>query len=407
MSLSTSTGSATTGDDSSPSSQEQGSDVQISTAAPVPSEWKTLRTQVGGHQFAHGEYEQHQKLGMVDFGNGMVLKSLQNPPRGIRELGFYRRAFDHNCDDAELLELRPFLPQFYGTEEKGNEKFLKLANLTSGFKQPCVIDLKMGKVTYDQDAPPEKIEHEVGKYPPLKDLGFQITGMMIYNPETQSTEHYDRSYCRNLTVENIVPDGLGIYFRLNNKHSRRDAIQPLISKLKKLEYWFLKQKKMSFIASSLLIVYEGARSAEKEILAAGKSDFSDIRDKNNSASSNTRSNNVSNVDPYTDPESGTADDCKSGSGHVQKRINDKPLNFNDEAIKKTRLTETVKGSPNNANDEISTEEMHEGMCANSSSATDLQVHLIDFAHVFPANDIDHNFLFGLQKLILCLQTLVK
>lgn len=161
---------------------------------------------------------------------------------------------------------------------------------------------------------------------------------------------------------------------------------------------------MSFVASSLLIVYEGSRSTEKEVLATGKAD---IRDKNNSASSNKGSSNVSNVDPDTDPESATADDCNSGSGHIQKRINDKPLSFNDEAIKKSRLNETVKGSPDYANDEISTEETNAGMCTNSSPATDLQVHLIDFAHVFPANDIDHNFLFGLQKLIFCLQTLVK
>lgn len=58
-------------------------------------------------------------------------------------------------------------------------KFLKLGNLTSGFKHPCVADLKMGRVTYDQEATPEKIAHEVEKYPPLKKLGYQITGMMV------------------------------------------------------------------------------------------------------------------------------------------------------------------------------------------------------------------------------------
>ncbi|CAG5121586.1 unnamed protein product [Candidula unifasciata] len=405
-----STRSSSTGcDESSTASQKQTSRDQVLTPTPAPPEWKILKTQVGGHKFAHEENEQHQKLGMVDFGNGMVLKSLQNPPRGIRELSFYQRAFDPDCDDADILELRPFLPPFYGTEEKGSAKFLKLANLTSGFKQPCVIDLKMGKVTYDQEATPEKIEHEVSKYPPLKDLGFQITGMMIYNPDTQSAEHYGRSYCRNLAAENIVSEGLGLFFRLNSKHSRRDAIPPLISQLKKLEHWFLKQKKLSFIASSLLIVYEGSASAEKEAGAMEDAELLQRNDKKNVALCDKSTNNLLNVDSPANTKSTTADtlDCNSDSGHIQKRSSNKPLSFTDETVKKIKLNETGTKSSDLTQHEISTAEQYADKITNSTPMTDIEVHLIDFAHVFPANDIDHNFLFGLQKLISCLQTLLK
>ena len=53
---------------------------------------------------------------MLDRGNGMVLKALQNPPRGTRELDLYQTTFAPACCDKHLLELRNFLPLYYGTE---------------------------------------------------------------------------------------------------------------------------------------------------------------------------------------------------------------------------------------------------------------------------------------------------
>ena len=41
------------------------------------------------------------------------------------------------------------------------------------------MDLKMGCITYDCNATQEKILSELKKFPPAKQLGFQITGMMV------------------------------------------------------------------------------------------------------------------------------------------------------------------------------------------------------------------------------------
>uniref|UniRef100_A0A0B6YPL8 Kinase n=1 Tax=Arion vulgaris TaxID=1028688 RepID=A0A0B6YPL8_9EUPU len=365
------------------------------TKLPQTTEWKTLDTQVGGHQFAHGKYEQ-QKLGIVDIGNGLILKSVQNPPRGERELNFYHQIFNPNCDNADLLELRPFVSSFYGTEDREGLKFLKLANLASGFKNPCVIDLKMGKVTYDQDATAEKIAHEVEKYPPLKVLGFQVTGMMIYNPVTQLKESYGKPYCRILTEDNIIHDGLGRFFQLHNNDLRRDVIQQLIFKLKKIESWFLKQKKYSFIASSLLIIYEGCKTAEIQDQTSARTDLSNsgqIENRNNLASTKDTSSNCSKANPYSDP----SQDIFSVTDSTSFNIEVPQKQIHDEELKKVRLPE-----PSSPNSNTSPNDINE-----YSPMKEVQVHLIDFAHVFPAQDIDHNFLFGLQKLITCLQTLVK
>lgn len=63
-----------------------------------------------------------------------------------------------------------------------------MQNLTCGFHEPNVLDLKMGRITYDPEASPEKQEHEVSKYPPLEKLGFQITGMMVRITELKCRE---------------------------------------------------------------------------------------------------------------------------------------------------------------------------------------------------------------------------
>ncbi|CAL1528651.1 unnamed protein product [Lymnaea stagnalis] len=352
--------------------------------------WKTLETQVGGHQFAHANNQTQKLAGMVDLGNGLVLKSLQNPPRGARELGFYQKVFDPECTDSDLIELREFLPAFYGTHEKCGVKYLKLANLTYGFKHPCVIDLKMGQVTYDQEASPEKIAHEISKYPPLKNLGFQITGMMVYDPVVQSVAKYDKEFSKNLTEETIVTDGLGCFFKPGNGEVRRDVIQPIVSKLLKLESWFLRQKKFSFIASSLFMVYEGSKLTDR-ILNSSKSKRPPIQNEDGSKVQNT-SESVNRISEGQDGKNS----ANRGST-LQKRFNQDGI-LDVSRAKKPRLRDDIIGDaaekvlPDSGKDSP-------GKCA--------QVHLIDFAHAFPATDIDKNFLFGLQKLISILQGFLK
>ena len=51
--------------------------------------------------------------------------------------------------------------------------------MTSQYIHPCVADIKMGRVTYDQDAPLDKRERETNKWPPMAKLGYRICGMMV------------------------------------------------------------------------------------------------------------------------------------------------------------------------------------------------------------------------------------
>ena len=58
--------------------------------------------------------------------------------------------------------------------------YIKLENLVSKYRKPCVVDIKMGKKTYDPEAGPSKIAKEMTKFPYVEKFGFQFTGMQVF-----------------------------------------------------------------------------------------------------------------------------------------------------------------------------------------------------------------------------------
>ena len=54
-----------------------------------------------------------------------------------------------------------------------------LEDVTSDYKRPAILDLKMGQVTYDPLATPAKIEKESVKYPPQATMGLRILGYRV------------------------------------------------------------------------------------------------------------------------------------------------------------------------------------------------------------------------------------
>ena len=65
-------------------------------------------------------------LGLQFFSDGFkvtvddcVLKPVQRPPKGEREISFYEAVFDKAEERNEVLQLRRFLPQYFGVVELG------------------------------------------------------------------------------------------------------------------------------------------------------------------------------------------------------------------------------------------------------------------------------------------------
>lgn len=302
---------------------------KIHKSPPLPPGTKPLSNQVAGHKSGDG-------IGCLEVDDGTILKHVQYPPKGQRELDFYNNVFMADSKDDILQELWPFIPKFYGVvgEDKNGSvaqhKYLKLENLMKNLSKPCVVDIKMGKKTYDPEASADKIALEIAKFPPVMQLGYQFSGILKFDLDQDKMVKYDKYFCKTLTETTMTVEGLGLFFK-QGKHYRKDCIQAVIDKLKKIEAWFLKQKKYAFYASSLLIVYDASI------------DTSNGHDEEDIALCKQSDNTTSCLD-YSH--------------------GNKPRSYVD-------------------------------------------VRMIDFTHVFPSDEPDDNYIFGLQNLIKHLESLME
>ncbi|XP_065152139.1 inositol polyphosphate multikinase [Paramisgurnus dabryanus] len=208
--------------------------------------------QVAGHKCGINN------TGVLQHPDGTILKQLQPPPRGPREMLFYKQVYAKDCTDVKLLDLQQHLPKFYGTwapQESPNEVYLKLEDVTQGFLRPCIMDVKIGRRSYDPFASQEKREEQIRKYPLMEEIGFLLLGMRVYQMDSESYITHDQFYGRSLEKD-TVKNGLSRFF-YNGKDIRRDAISLIISKIQSILRWFENQTQMHFYASSLLLVYEG------------------------------------------------------------------------------------------------------------------------------------------------------
>lgn len=98
--------------------------------------------------------------------NGVVLKPIVKKEIGEREIWLYEKLGD--TTDKTLVEMKNFVPQFCGTKKvtiNGNEfDCIVLEDLTVNFKEPCVMDIKIGRRTWSPNATYEKRINEEVSY---------------------------------------------------------------------------------------------------------------------------------------------------------------------------------------------------------------------------------------------------
>jgi 1D-myo-inositol-tetrakisphosphate 5-kinase/inositol-polyphosphate multikinase len=155
----------------------------------------------------------------------------------------------------ELALLRPFLPQFLGTYQFDGMNYLILENIIQTYEYPCVIDIKLGRVTYDREATPEKIERQIGKFQPAAEIGFQLLGWKTYRPSEKAYVYHDKRCARSLTKDELL-HGMANFFGAPES-DYRPLVRAVLDRLVVLEEIMSKQYEFVFIASSLLIVYDG------------------------------------------------------------------------------------------------------------------------------------------------------
>lgn len=141
---------------------------------------------------------------------GSVLKAAVKPICGAREIKFYESLME-NLSDPSIVALRKLVPEYRGTVKMSFRgkviDFIKLADITHDMDEPCVMDIKIGKRTWDPLATQDKILAEEQKYEACKqNLGFCIPGFQVYDIKTGRVKRFGKEYGKKLN-EKTVRDG--------------------------------------------------------------------------------------------------------------------------------------------------------------------------------------------------------
>ncbi|XP_070544500.1 inositol polyphosphate multikinase-like [Ptychodera flava] len=349
---------------------------------PLPEGCQPLSNQVAGHMHGRG------KAGLLESSDGTILKPISTRPSGIRELGFFQEVFREDQSDPVITGLRGFLPKFIGTvrEEDSYINYMKLDDVTSKFKKPCIMDVKIGRRAHVRDATQQKRRSSTLKHPHLAKMGFQILGMRIYHPSKGDYVMFDRNYGRELSEDQII-HGLVRYFS-NRKSFRCDVVPAFINRLEKIENWFDKQCKYHFVSSSLLFVYEG------------ETEISEIRN----------------------PPPAPAASLRNGDRDViLDVINDDVRDSRKYAVSNGDGEKQSHNSGEKTGHSSSGGELQGGKCVDTSTPTCsssgntpaenshdalTDIRMIDFPHVVPSTSVDDDYLYGLRRLINYLKTLL-
>lgn len=148
---------------------------------------------------------------LKDQQDGSLLKAAVKPICGAREIEFYENLAAGNSNDPSIQAIRKFVPEYRGTVKMSFRgkviDFIKLADITHDMSEPCVMDIKIGKRTWDPLAVPEKIRAEEQKYEMCKqNLGFCIPGFQVFDIKSGRIKRFGKEYGKKLN-QNSVKEG--------------------------------------------------------------------------------------------------------------------------------------------------------------------------------------------------------
>lgn len=173
---------------------------------------------------------------------------------GDREKEFYENAFKHNAWPKQ------FLPKYYG-EIEGSDGRIGLENLTYGMKSPCVLDLKLGTSSVEEDESSFLKRMKMNALDVLtrtKAAGVRLEGLSMYRTlehakiKTSKAQSHAISASIGVTLQDVLT-----FFLTDESGVRTDVALRFQSHIESILYHFESSNdKFLFIGSSILFVYD-------------------------------------------------------------------------------------------------------------------------------------------------------
>ncbi|KAI5634905.1 inositol polyphosphate kinase domain-containing protein [Phthorimaea operculella] len=233
-------------------------------AQPLPQVSDPPNLQAYGMQVAgHMNTDNQRYLGVLQCNNGTILKPIIKETQK-REVDFYHQL--ETTENADLLELKTFVPKYYGCRKftyNGYEQdYIVLENLCERMLEPCIMDVKIGRRTWDPLATQEKILSEQSKYAACRrEFAFCIPGYQVYKLATGKLHKYNKDYGKKLQGV-LVNNALRNFLNGMGSNLCRTLILQFLTSLWRIHRWASRQTAVRLYSSSLLLIYDAAKLRE-------------------------------------------------------------------------------------------------------------------------------------------------
>lgn len=359
-----------------------------------------LENQVAGHTFEQGT----DILGLLkNLDDGSILKPAGKVLCGVREIKFYE-TIQAATTEKDLVPLKEFIPGYKGHLKLPIDgkpvEFIKLADLTHGMLEPCIMDVKIGCRTWDPLATPEKRKAEESKYQACKrNLGMCIPGFQVYSIVNGRRMRYGKEYGKKLT-EVTVKDAFRKFLNADSGLCRQLLMQ-FLSDLWNIQKWARTQTTYRLYSSSVLLVYDARRL--KPVLQYQTKSLN-----SSSAKLNNSSGNLSGTSPAHSSGSSSRPSSPTQVVPVGTDSGVEPLQH---YYKIQRSHSTM----NNYEEDMKAMRenyvfMRDNLVGSYESKVWASARMIDFAHAFPAEEpgtIDTNYLQGIESLVRIFEEFLK